>query len=184
MRRRASLSLSLVLAAFLASGAAAASEAYPAAMKADLGLAKAPGCDLCHQAAVDPVGPVSTPFGESMVAKGLVASDPASLTKALDALRAAGVDSDGDGAKDLDELSWGGDPNHADVPEGGSPEPVTYGCTVGRVPVDGGAAGLALGGLALGLAALRRRTASRKSRDLAPRSPLVGPEGNCSSPRV
>lgn len=152
MRRRASFSLAL--AAFLASGVAAASAGYPAAMKTDLGLAKAPGCDLCHQAAVDPVGPASAPFGKSMVAKGLVASDPASLSKALEAMRAAGVDSDGDGAEDLDELSWGGDPNHADVPEGGSQEPVTYGCAAGRVPVSGGAAGLALA--AVGLLALRR----------------------------
>jgi cytochrome c551/c552 len=155
MRRRAALTLAL--ATFLVSGVVAASEGYPEAMKTDLGLAKAPGCDLCHQAAAAPVGPASTLFGKSMVAKGLVASDPASLTKALDAMRAAGVDSDGDGAEDLDELSWGGDPNVASVPEGGAQEPVTYGCTAGRVPVEGGGVGLALGALALLLVRRGRR---------------------------
>jgi hypothetical protein len=72
-------------------------------------------------------------------------------------MRAAGVDSDGDGAEDLDELSWGGDPNHADLPEGGNSEPVTYGCSAGRVPVDGAAAGGLFGVIAL-LAARRRRS--------------------------
>ena len=161
MRRRASLTLAL--AAFLVSGVAAASEGYPEAMKTDLGLAKAPGCDLCHQAASSPVGPASTPFGKSMVAKGLVASDAASLAKALDAMRAAGVDSDGDGAEDLDELSWGGDPNHAAVPEGGAQAPVTYGCGAGRVPVEGGAAASLLGVivfLAARRGARRRRAAA------------------------
>jgi cytochrome c551/c552 len=155
MRRRASLLLAAAL--FLVSGLASASKAYPDAMKAALGLAKAPSCDLCHAAAADPVGPANTLFGQSMVAKGLLADDPASLTKALDAMRAAGVDSDGDGAEDLDELSWGGDPNHADLPEGGNSEPVTYGCSAGRVPVDGAAAGGLFGVIAL-LAARRRRS--------------------------
>lgn len=162
MRRRASFSLAL--AAFLVSGLAAASKDYPAAMKTDLGLAAAPGCDLCHQAAADPVGPASAPFGKSMVAQGLVASDPASLAKALDGMRKAGIDSDGDGAEDLDELSWGGDPNHASLPEGGNTEPVTYGCSAGRVPVEGAGAGIFLGAIAL-LAARRRR------RPVAPGSP-------------
>jgi cytochrome c551/c552 len=158
MRRRASISIviSIAAAVFLGSGAASASKAYPEAMKTALVLAKAPSCDLCHAAAADPVGPASTPFGKSMIAKGLLADDPASLTKALDGLRAAGVDSDGDGAEDLDELSWGGDPNHADVPESGNTDPVTYGCSAGRVPVEGGGAGLLFGAIAL-LAARRRR---------------------------
>ena len=147
MRRRAPLVL--VVAASLMSGFAAASEGYPEAMKTDLGLAMAPGCDLCHQAAESPVGPASTLFGKSTVAHGLVALDTASLAKALDALRTAGIDSDDDGAKDLDELSWGGDPNHADVPEGANSEPLTYGCSSGRVPVEGGGAGVLLGVIAI-----------------------------------
>ena len=82
--------------------------------------------------------------------------DTASLTKALDSLRAAGVDSDEDGAKDLDELSWGGDPNHANVPEGGNTEPVTYGCAAGRAPVEGGGGAEVVAGV-MALVAMRRR---------------------------
>lgn len=155
----------LAAAAFLASSVAVASQGYPDAMKTDLVLTKAPGCDLCHAAATAPVGGVDTPFGKSIVAKGLVASDDASLKKSLDAMRAAGVDSDGDGAEDLDELSWGGDPNHADLPQGGNSDPITYGCSAGRVPVEGGPVGLALGAFAAALvrvAARRRRRATAR----------------------
>ena len=157
----------LAAAAFLVSGVAAASQGYPDAMKTDLVLTKAPGCDLCHAAAADPVGGVDTPFGKSIVAKGLVASDDASLKKALDAMRAAGVDSDGDGAEDLDELSWGGDPNHADLPQGGNSDPISYGCSTSRVPVDGGGAGILLGLMALVAARRGRRRADRKTGEAA-----------------
>ena len=144
----------------LLSGVAAASKDYPEAMKADLGLAKAPGCDLCHQAAVDPVGPVSTLFGKSAVAQGLVGGDTASLARALSAMRKASIDSDGDGAEDLDELSWGGDPNHADLPQSGNLVPVTYGCSAGRVPVDGVGAGTLFGVIAILVARRRQRRAA------------------------
>ena len=45
-------------------------------------------------------------------------------------MRRDGVDSDGDGAKDLDELSWGGDPNTPDLPATPAEQrPVeAYGC--------------------------------------------------------
>ena len=157
MRRRASISLAA--AVFLVSGIASASKAYPEAMKTALLLAKAPSCDLCHAAAADPVGPANSLFGQSMVAKGLRADDPASLTQALDGMRAAGVDSDGDGAEDLDELSWGGDPNHADLPESGNTQPVTYGCSAGRMPVEGGGAGILFGVIAILATKRRRRSA-------------------------
>ena len=157
MRRGASFSLAL--AALLASAAASASPGYPEAMQTDLGLAKAPGCDLCHHAAMAPVGAVDTAFGKSTVAEGLVDADAAALAKALDGLRRGGVDSDGDGAKDLDELSWGGDPNHADVPEGGNETPVTYGCSWSRGAGGGGWAGVIVG--MLGALAARRARARR-----------------------
>jgi cytochrome c551/c552 len=158
MRRRASLPLAL--AALLMSTAASASPGYPGALKTDLGVAYTPGCGLCHHAASTPVGPADTLFGKSMIAKGLVGQeDTASLAKALDGLRAGGIDSDGDGAKDLDELSWGGDPNHADVPESGDSDPVTYGCSWGRQPVDGAGVGIFFGMMAV-LAARRGRRRS------------------------
>jgi MYXO-CTERM domain-containing protein len=116
------------LAAATLAGPALGSEPFPAAIQAHLGLSTAPGCALCHQAESAPVGAADKPFSASAEARGLVAGDVASLEKALDQMRADGVDSDGDGAEDLDELWWGGDPNHADLPAGGTQDPPTYGC--------------------------------------------------------
>jgi hypothetical protein len=138
------VSVSTAALAFLAAGGAAASPSYPAALQADLMLPTVPGCDLCHHAATAPVGDVDTPFGKAMVARGLLGDDDeASLASALARMRADGVDSDGDGAEDLDELSWGGDPNQASLPEGGAEMPVVYGCAVagGAGAPAGGAPG-------------------------------------------
>lgn len=132
-------------------------------MQTDLGLAKAPRCDLCHHAAMEPVGAVDTAFGKSTVARGLVDADAASLAKALDGMRESGVDSDGDGAKDLDELSWGGDPNQADVPEGGNEEPVTYGCSWVSDPGGRSSPGVVVGML-MALVVGRARGRARRSR--------------------
>jgi hypothetical protein len=155
MRRIAPASLFAAL--LLAPAAAFASAGYPGALASDLGLSKAPGCDLCHRAATAPVGPADTPFARSMIARGLVASDVHSLAGALDRMRADGVDSDGDGAEDLDELSWGGNPNHADLPAAGRIEAVEYGCSQ-----SGGAAGE--GAVALAMAAAVAVTLSRRCR--------------------
>jgi len=161
MRRGASISLAL--AGLLVSAAASASPGYPEAMQTDLGLARAPGCDLCHHAAMEPVGAADTLFGKATIAKGLVGADVASLARALDGLREGGVDSDGDGARDLDELSWGGDPNHADVPEGGSGEPVTYGCSWARGAGGEGWMGVVAGVMGA-IAARRARGRGGRSR--------------------
>jgi hypothetical protein len=116
---------------------AAASTAYPEGIRAHLDIATAPPCDVCHHAVSEPVGSVDRPFGLAAVARGLVGEEEVSLRAALDALRADGVDSDGDGAQDLDELGWGGDPNSADLPEAPLHEAPTYGCGVagGEAPV-------------------------------------------------
>jgi cytochrome c551/c552 len=164
MRPRYGASFTLALAALSLSTAAAASPEYPEAMQTELGLTKAPGCELCHRAAVEPVGAADTAFGKSMVARGLLgAADTVSLAKALDGLKEGGVDSDGDGARDLDELSWGGDPNHADVPEGGNEAPVTYGCSWAKGEREGGWGGVVVA--VLGALVVRRgRGRSRRSR--------------------
>jgi hypothetical protein len=154
MRRCASALIAA--AALVASRGALASADYPGALEAELGLPSAPRCDLCHHAAAAPVGPVDTPFGKSMVERGLLGSDVASMAGAIQAMRADGVDSDGDGAQDLDELSWGGDPNHASLPVGGAEMPVLYGCAWSGRSGDGLPEGAALGVL-VGLAAARRR---------------------------
>jgi hypothetical protein len=150
----------LVAAALaLAAREARAWEATPKALAAKVGAAAAPSCDLCHAAATAPVGAASRPFAAALVARGLVDDGEAALDAALAKMRAERVDSDGDGAQDLDEVAWGADPNHADVPqsEGAPPE---YGCSTrapGRAP--GGAAIAVAVALvaAVGRARLRRR---------------------------
>jgi len=157
MRRRCA-SFLLALGAFLGPLVAAASPGYPDALQTDLGLASAPGCGLCHHAATAPVGAADTPFGKATVAHGLVTGDATSLSRALDSLRTDGVDSDGDGAKDLDELSWGGNPNVASAPEGVDSPPLAYGCSWASKPVEGSGAVV----VASLLAALTRRRGRRR----------------------
>ena len=98
-----------------------------------------------------------------MVARGLLgAADTLSLAEALDGLKEGGVDSDGDGARDLDELSWGGDPNHADVPEGGNEAPVTYGCSWAKGAGEGAWGGVVV--VVLGALVVRRGRGGHSSR--------------------
>ena len=84
-----------------------------------------PACTLCHETESGGFGTVTTPFGKSMMARGLVAQNLASLDTALDALAAEHTDSDGDGVPDIGELQAGSDPN---VAGGGSVTPPSYGC--------------------------------------------------------
>ena len=76
---------------------------------AQLSLSYVPGCTLCHSAGREG-GPADTPFGTSMRARGLGTSLD-SVAPALDSMRRDGVDSDGDGTSDLDEIVAASDPN-------------------------------------------------------------------------
>jgi len=140
-----------------------ASVPYPDELRALLELSYAPSCSLCHGSGAD-AGSVSTLFGQSMVARGLSATTytefdgglaidggtfDASLVAALNAMRADGVDSDGDGAQDLDELTWGGDPNQYDGLKPNPNQSVNYGCSISRVPLSNGNVGWFIAGLSL-----------------------------------
>ncbi len=106
--------------------------------------------------------PVDTPFGKSMVERGLLGQaattgaagsvdagtiDPTMLA-ALAAMRRDDVDSDGDGAQDLDELSWGADPNVFDGFHSDPVPPAKYGCQMGHRSGSNGAAWFMLLGAA------------------------------------
>lgn len=109
----------------LAGGLVQASSSYPPEVRAHLSLSYTPACTLCHNTPSGGIGTVTTPFGKSMMSRGLVAQNIASLDTALDALSAERTDSDHDGVPDIDELKAGTDPN---VAGGGAVSPPSYGC--------------------------------------------------------
>ncbi|HZA14137.1 MAG TPA: hypothetical protein VE618_06560, partial [Myxococcaceae bacterium] len=98
-----------VLASVVFALDASATPNFPPAIRVAESLPSDPPCGLCHRG-VEMAGTVTTPFGVSMRQRGLVMYDVVSLRNALEAMRAAGVDSDGDGTPDLEELRAGGDP--------------------------------------------------------------------------
>jgi len=146
----------------LTAASASATPNFPKAVQAKLSLGAEPACTLCH-AGPTQRGTVTTPFGASMRARGLVAYDEASLGRAIDALRGEKRDSDGDGKPDVDELTAGEDPN-AGAGRAGDDAAVVpeYGCAAS--PPRSRPRGTALVALLLsiGLVPLVRR--SRRSR--------------------
>ena len=131
-----------------------ASSPYPNAIATDLGMSCTPTCNLCH-ASAGGGGPVPQPFAQALVAEGLTGgSDTDALATALDALTAAGTDSDGDGVTDVDELAAGTNPNDDSAFCGDAAvTPPSYGC------FNTAAAGPGVLGVLLGMAAVVRRRA-------------------------
>ena len=124
---RFAFGLALWCASVGAAKDARASGTFPAVVER-VGGAKV-ACATCHRA-LD-TGVELTPFGAALAARGARAREDASLEAALAKLSADSVDSDGDGARDLDELAWGGDPNVPDLAPT-PPEEPRYGfCALG-----------------------------------------------------
>lgn len=161
---RALASAALAIVLFGAASPALATPNFPPRIQTELGLDAAPACTLCHEGPTQR-GTVTTPFGVSMLSRGLDAYDEQLLVNALLALDGEGTDSDGDGAADLDELRQGDDPNAA--PGGDAPIVPDYGCSVaapsGQIP-QRGALSTSASALLLALAALARRIAPRRPR--------------------
>ena len=104
----ATMAVCLVTSVVTASRAQARAALSPE-VAAQLSLPYVPACTLCHSAGREG-GPADTPFATAMRQRGLSAS-PDSVAPALDSLRRDGVDSDGDGTSDIDEIIAASDPN-------------------------------------------------------------------------
>jgi hypothetical protein len=117
---------------FFSASDVSATPSFPGVIQQHLGTKAAPECKVCHKGGVTGSGTVTTPFGNSMRARGLVKNDEGSLKTALDALRAEKTDSNKDGRGDIDALIAGVDPNVAGSADGGpgaEPFPdAEYGC--------------------------------------------------------
>jgi hypothetical protein len=95
---------------------AVAKEEFPREIAQHLGAKTNPPCGLCHEYGKTGNATLTTPFAWSMRARGM--SNGGSILGALDRVAADKVDSDGDGALDVDELVAGSDPNSPDSTPG------------------------------------------------------------------
>jgi hypothetical protein len=129
---------------------------FPGTIADTLAMPCTPACTLCHETNAGGAGTVTQPFGEAMVARGLIPSDDASLADALAAMEADAVDSDGDGVTDVDALRDGANPNPGGADFCSVPPP-QYGCVATLQAGDGRAGWMAPAVGAIVLASRRRR---------------------------
>ena len=157
--------LALVLVALSLSPAAIASQQYPDEIKAQLMLADAPLCTICHLTNIGGAMTVTKLFGLNLMNKyGLRQQDVAGLRRAITQAQQNGDNVDGDQVPDIDELIQGTDPN---VPEGGvAEEGPKFGCYCTAVRARSGlsAAG-AVWLAALALSGFRRKGAPRRRQE-------------------
>ncbi|MBM4362904.1 MAG: hypothetical protein FJ104_09510 [Deltaproteobacteria bacterium] len=152
-------SLALALAALFATAPAFAIPDRREQLQAEVGAPCDLQCTVCHTTNAGGGGTATKGFVQELLARGFDVGSAASLVDALAAMEGEEVDSDGDGAPDVAELSAGDDPNSAGgaLCGAGAPATAEYGCA--RVaprglPAEG--AGWLVAGL-VAVAALRRR---------------------------
>jgi hypothetical protein len=152
--------LSLGVLAF--SGSAMASASYPTELADALDMDCAAPCTVCHQDTTGGAGTATKAFADALIDNGLEGEDKSSVKPALDALDAAGTDSDGDGVSDVGELRQGRNPN---IPGDASICGPQYGCGARiakpSADLDPDAALLALCVSVILLGSTRRRRARR-----------------------
>ncbi len=170
---RTTLACAALLALTAVAAPARATPNFPPEIQNHLALSSQPACAICHANGVTGLGTVTTPFGQSMRAAGLVANDPTSLDNALDLLQAEHISSVGDCMPDIEKLKAGLDPNVAAAdagtcdggavtgPAGGEPLP-TYGCGAQMAPGAPAFASGAGGGCLVLLVGLLRRRGRRR----------------------
>ena len=149
--------VAVILALTLTAARAHASPGFPAVIHQDWELSYTPECTLCHASESGGRGTVVTYFGQEMEALGVIAQSDATLAEALSVDKAQGVDSDGSGTSDYDDMVAGRDPNSGPGPSGGGRIRPLHGCAMGHAPGDGGDGAAVFLLLACALVARRRR---------------------------
>ena len=109
MRRVSKLSLllgtSLVIGTAFVAGPAAAAPTFPKKIQDAFGLDYLIPCEACHENGNAGIGTLRTPLGLTVRSYNVNPDDPQTVVDALTQMKAAGVDSDGDGKSDVDELT-------------------------------------------------------------------------------
>jgi hypothetical protein len=156
VRQRLVLCFGLLLALGWSSRAQAKSE-FPSEIQSDLTLSYQVPCSVCHAKGNTGSSTAITPMALSLRARGL-SGDRQSLVTAFARLESDGVDSDGDGKSDVDELHAGTDPNssaNASIIDDSEPG---YGCG-GSAPKGKNGAQAVVGAAGLAWLLARRRRA-------------------------
>jgi hypothetical protein len=136
-----SLRLPFLVACVLPLVGAQASPGFPTTLKRELGMRGNPPCSVCHQDGITGLGSPGTPFRDALTERGLVPANDASLALALTRMREDGVDTNGDGKLDVENLADFEDPN-GQGPLAESAFDPRYGC--GASATGGGSAAWAL----------------------------------------
>ncbi|MEO8902952.1 MAG: thrombospondin type 3 repeat-containing protein [Polyangiaceae bacterium] len=145
--QRLLLLLALSAAVTLAwSSAVQAKEEFPGQIENQYALGYQPPCSVCHVAENTGSATPRTAFALALRSRGLTGSSK-TLSSALTQLETDGVDSDGDGVTDIQELKDGTDPNSSGNASIKNAEEPGYGC--GGTPPTG--RGGALQGVAVAL---------------------------------
>ena len=141
-----------------------ASVEYNQALDDALDAACPSNCTWCHSDSAGDFDTVTRPFGQAMMTEGeLIGLTPTRVADAIERLRSAETDSDGDGISDITEIENNGSPNGDAFPIC-PPEPI-YGCPIASVsPAVSTTARPRSGPIALALGLLLWRRL-RRSRD-------------------